>query len=302
MKAALINDLSGLGRCSLVADIAVLSAMGITACPMPTAILSAQTAYPAFSRLDMAPELPAFIGKWKAVGATFDGILTGYMTGEEQAALVKEFVAGALAAAGGNSADCGTSGHQAEADALASSRSGPFILVDPVMGDNGRAYSNFTDGLCRQLKALSSMANIITPNITELWLLTGGPLAQLSCPGADPDTGEIARRARQLLTDRCQTVAVTGIRGGNEIGSLIVTPQAAPRLFLAPRCPQSFSGTGDVYAAIVFGALLRRDAPDTAFDLAARFISAAAMSAWKRGAGPNDGVDYEKELGRLRGD
>ena len=46
MKAALINDLSGLGRCSLVADIAVLSAMGVTACPMPTAVLSAQTAYP----------------------------------------------------------------------------------------------------------------------------------------------------------------------------------------------------------------------------------------------------------------
>lgn len=32
-KVAVINDLSGLGRCSLTAAISVLSAMGIQACP-----------------------------------------------------------------------------------------------------------------------------------------------------------------------------------------------------------------------------------------------------------------------------
>ena len=42
-KVAVINDLSGLGRCSLTAAISVLSAMGIQACPLPTAILSSQT-------------------------------------------------------------------------------------------------------------------------------------------------------------------------------------------------------------------------------------------------------------------
>lgn len=304
MKAALINDLSGLGRCSLVADIAVLSAMGVTACPMPTAVLSAQTAYPAFSRLDMTGELPAFLDKWRAVGAGFDGILTGYMTGEEQAALIKEFVAGSLKTRAvdtdaGNSAASGC-----RAEAADSTRLAPFILVDPVMGDDGRAYSNFTAGLCRQLKALSSMADIITPNITELWLLTDGPLLELTRPCLSPDIDGIARRARQLLTGRCQTVAVTGIRRGSEIGSLIVTQQSQTtsqpfKLYMAPRCPQSFCGTGDVFAAIVFGGLLRRDAPDSVFDLAARFISAAAMSAFKNGAGPNDGIDYEKELGQL---
>ena len=33
LRAAVINDLSGLGRCSLTADIAVLAAMGIEASP-----------------------------------------------------------------------------------------------------------------------------------------------------------------------------------------------------------------------------------------------------------------------------
>ena len=248
MKAALINDLSGLGRCSLVADIAVLSAMGVTACPMPTAVLSAQTAYPAFSRLDMTDGLPVYVDKWHAVGARFDGILTGYMTGEEQAAIIKNFVSESL---------------EENCRPEAAGQHAPFVLVDPVMGDDGRAYSNFTGGLCRQLKSLAAMADIITPNLTELWLLTDGPLTELR--SAAPEASEITRRARQLLTGRCQTVAVTGIRRGEEIGSLIVTPGAKPHLFLAPRCPQSFCGTGDVFAAIVFGGLLRGDAPDTVF-------------------------------------
>ena len=46
-KVAVINDLSGFGRCSLTAAISVLSAMGVQACPLPTAVLSAQTGYEA---------------------------------------------------------------------------------------------------------------------------------------------------------------------------------------------------------------------------------------------------------------
>ena len=44
-KIAVIHDLSGLGKCSLTAAIPVISAMGVQACPLPTAILSNQTGY-----------------------------------------------------------------------------------------------------------------------------------------------------------------------------------------------------------------------------------------------------------------
>ena len=44
-KIALIHDLSGFGRCSLTAAIPVVSALGIQACPLPTAVLSAQTGF-----------------------------------------------------------------------------------------------------------------------------------------------------------------------------------------------------------------------------------------------------------------
>ena len=51
-KIAVINDLSGLGRCSLTAAISVLSSMGVQPCPLPTAILSSQTEYPSYYSYD----------------------------------------------------------------------------------------------------------------------------------------------------------------------------------------------------------------------------------------------------------
>ena len=54
MRVAAINDLSGLGKCSLVADISVFSAMGIGTCAVPTAVLSAQTG---FSSYYLSPHL-----------------------------------------------------------------------------------------------------------------------------------------------------------------------------------------------------------------------------------------------------
>ena len=37
-KIAVINDLSGFGRCSLTAAIPVIAAMGVQPCPLPTAV------------------------------------------------------------------------------------------------------------------------------------------------------------------------------------------------------------------------------------------------------------------------
>ena len=42
-RVAVIQDLSGFGRCSLTVILPILSAMGIQACPVPTAVLSTHT-------------------------------------------------------------------------------------------------------------------------------------------------------------------------------------------------------------------------------------------------------------------
>lgn len=73
-KIALINDLSGFGKCSLTAAIPVISALGIQACPLPTAILSAQTGFPSYYCDDYTDRMNYFTDEWKNMQETFDGI------------------------------------------------------------------------------------------------------------------------------------------------------------------------------------------------------------------------------------
>ena len=66
-KIALINDLSGFGKCSLTAAIPVISVLGIQACPLPTAILSAQTGFPSYYCDDYTDRMNYFTDEWKNI-------------------------------------------------------------------------------------------------------------------------------------------------------------------------------------------------------------------------------------------
>ena len=83
-KIAVINDLSGFGRCSLTAAISVIAAMGVQPCPLPTAVLSAQTGYPSYYCDDYTEKMEYFRSEWKKMGQTFDGIYTGFVASEQQ--------------------------------------------------------------------------------------------------------------------------------------------------------------------------------------------------------------------------
>ena len=52
-KVAAINDLSGIGKCSLTVAIPILSSLKVQCCPFPTAILSSQTGFSEYTFLDL---------------------------------------------------------------------------------------------------------------------------------------------------------------------------------------------------------------------------------------------------------
>ena len=83
-KIAVINDLSGFGKCSLTAAISVIAAMGVQPCPLPTAVLSAQTGYDSYFLDDYTDKMEPFFREWEKMGAAFDGIYTGFMAGSRQ--------------------------------------------------------------------------------------------------------------------------------------------------------------------------------------------------------------------------
>ena len=128
-KAVLINDLSGLGKCSLTAAIPVLSVMGIQACPMPTAVLTSQTGFKSFYCNDCTDKLDYYTSEWKKLGFQPDGIYTGFLSSEKQVDKILDFI---------NSFETENT----------------LVLVDPVMGDGGRTYSLFTDALACKMKKI----------------------------------------------------------------------------------------------------------------------------------------------------
>ena len=146
-KVAVINDLSGFGRCSLTAAISVLSAMGVQACPLPTAVLSAQTGYEDYHCVSLTEEMEQFRRSWEKMEARFDGIYTGFAADEEQI---------------GHMIHIAETFHKKKA----------FLLVDPIMGDHGYKFDIFSIEFCRKMRELAKMADIVTPNLTELCILT----------------------------------------------------------------------------------------------------------------------------------
>ena len=83
-KIALINDLCGFGRCSLTVSLPIVSALGIQACPVPTAVFSNHTAYRSFYKHDMTDALDSYIAEWRKLSLSFDAVLAGYLASPEQ--------------------------------------------------------------------------------------------------------------------------------------------------------------------------------------------------------------------------
>ena len=110
-KIAVLNDLSGMGKCSLTAAIPVISVMGIQACPLPTAVLSCQTGFPSYYCDDYTDRMDIIIDEWKKLNFVPDGIYTGFLADAAQADKAVRFI-------------------------REFKTEDTRILVDPVMGDD----------------------------------------------------------------------------------------------------------------------------------------------------------------------
>lgn len=279
-KIAVINDLSGFGKCSLIAAISAIAAMGVQPCPLPTAVLSAQTGYPSYYCDDYTDRMELIYKEWEKMQVHFDGIYTGFMSGEHQIRKVLEFL-----------------------DIFYEKDT--FLLVDPVMGDNGNRYPIFTSELVAEMKSLVSRADIITPNLTELCLLTDTDYRMIKVMTEEKHLVTVAEQmARNLMTGGTKEVLVTGIRFADEesgqemMGNLAVTEKSVA--FSAfPFIGESFSGTGDLFAAVIAGGRARGDSLPDAMKLAGEMIEQAIRDSVKNHVPRNDGVDYEKYLWML---
>ncbi|CUX38065.1 pyridoxamine kinase [Clostridium sp. C105KSO13] len=279
-KIAVINDLSGFGRCSLTAAISVIAAMGVQPCPLPTAVLSAQTGYPSYYCDDYTDRMHYFQLEWEKMGAEFDGIYTGFVASEEQIENIFSFL-----------------------DKFHKKKS--FLLVDPVMGDDGKVFDMFSDNMCGLMKELAVRADIITPNLTELCLLTNTDYRMIQEMTDEKHLLKIiGQLARNMLKGGLKTVVVTGVHfldgddGILKMGNLAVT-ETQSYISAFPYVGGSYSGTGDLFASIIAGGMARGDKIKDSIELAGKFIEKSIIDSAEENVPRNDGVNYEKYLRML---
>ena len=91
-KVAAINDMSGIGKCSLSVALPILSALKTQCCPYPTAILSSQTGYPKFTYLDFTSHMKEYGETWKKLNVGFDTIYSGFLGSIDQIDIVSDFI------------------------------------------------------------------------------------------------------------------------------------------------------------------------------------------------------------------
>lgn len=273
-KAAVINDLSGLGKCSLTATIAVLSVMGVQPCPMPTAVLTNQTGYKNHYCIDLTDELCHYKEMWSLNNESFDGIYSGYIADKRQVDIIFDFI-------------------------NAFRKSNTVVLVDPVMGDNGRLYSAYNNETCKKVCTLAKSADIITPNLTELCILTGTDFEKLnSYCESDDFLDRIGEVAKDAISHSEQKIVVTGISKSGCLYNGVFSKQDCD--FVKAECHGgSFSGTGDIFASIVFASVVNGENLVSAVEKAVSFIEKATADTAKEPYDRNDGINLEKFLYQL---
>lgn len=262
-RAALINDFSCFGKCSLTVSLPILASFGVEAAALPTALLSSHTAegFGDYFLRDLTAELRAVAAHWKTLSLRFDGICTGFFASLEQLSFARDFIRDF-------------------------SENAPLVIVDPVLGDGGALYPCFTPAYVGEMRALCALADLITPNCTEAMLLTG------LAPDAAPEA--------LLAALPVENAILTGVRRGDEIGYLARLDGEALSFF-RPRLPKTLHGTGDVFVSALAGALLGGgEDKRSAFLRAAEFCDASVRATALRGDGHWYALAFEDVLRQER--
>lgn len=270
-RVAVVNDLSSFGKCSLTVSLPIFSCMGLQACPLPTAVLSCQTGFENFFQQDMTFVWEDFFKSWQKMGVVFDGILSGYLTGSEQAEKVEDFF------------------HRFGGDDT-------LFVVDPVLGDGGKSYPNTDEKLIAQMRRLVRMADFCTPNLTELCLLTGiNPREAVEKTDGENLSNLLKTACAALMADGCGAVAVTGIRTENSVKNFLMTSKGVT-VTESPSYHVNMSGAGDIFSSILTAKVLLGESLESAVAAADDFLTRAISDTAKNNGDAKHGVNFEKYL------
>lgn len=272
-KVVAVHDLSCIGRVSLNAVIPILTSMGLEVTPLPTALLSNHTQYPSFTFLDLTSEMRNIIANWKEQGFRFNAFYTGYLGSPEQVQVVSELI------------------HDFR-------RPTDLTVVDPVLGDNGHLYKGMNPDMVNQMRNLIKLADVITPNMTEMFLLL-----DKSYRHENLNDEELKAYLRALSNQGPSIVIVTSVPviDNPHLTSVYAYNRNGNRYWkvTCPFLPAHYPGTGDAFTSVITGSLLQGDSLPLALDRAMQFTLQGIRSTFGYDYSNLEGIMLEKVLSNL---
>lgn len=227
-KVLLINDISGYSKISLGVMIPIMSHMGFGVNNLPTAVVSNTLDYGKFEILETTEYMKGTLKVWKELGFTFDAICTGMIFSEEQVKVVSEYC------------------HEQR-------EKGVRIFVDPIMGDNGELYNGVSDETVRYMRKICSVADIIMPNFTEAAFL-----ADKYYDKKNVTEVEAKELVDELRTLGSKSVVITSITVDGQTCVFGYDEDKEDYFkILFDYIPVHIPGTGDIFSALLVGAVLK---------------------------------------------
>lgn len=267
-KIALINDFTGFGRCSIAVQLPIISAQKVQCCAMPTSIFSNHSGYEHFFYTDYTADMPAYADEWKYLGLTFEGILSGFLGSAEQIEIVSRFIQ-----------DFRTEK--------------TIVIVDPVMGDHGKAYATYTQEMCKKMERLVRLSDIVVPNVTEACILTDTPYKE------NWKRKELLLLAKKLADLGPDKVVITGIPQKTYVANFCYEKEKGEALLRTKKVGSSRPGTGDIFSAIVAADAVNQAEFTRSVKKASGFIKRCIERSIEMELPLADGVCFEELLDTL---
>ena len=261
-----IQDISCVGQCSLTVALPVISACGIETAILPSSVLSNHTAkgFSGWTFCDLTQEMPKIMERWLTEKIDFDAFYTGYVS-KAQIPYILDIM-----------------------NKVA--RKGALKIVDPAMADGGKLYAGFDEDFPKEMAKLCSVADVVMPNITEASLLTG---YEYKAEGYDKDY--IEGMCKKLHELGAKNIIITGVSFEKSKLGCVTFDGNKFNYYFAEKIDVAMHGTGDIYASVVAGSLLRGKSLDEAASLAADFV----VECIKKTVDDKDhwyGVKFEKAI------
>lgn len=272
-KIMAINDMSGVGRCSLTVIIPVMSALGCQVCPLPTALLSNHSEYKEFYFFDFTNHMKEYFSYWEKNDAFFDCVYSGFLGSEEQINIIADII-----------------------NRVKEKNKEALIVVDPVMGDHGFTYATYNDEMITKMSHLVKKADIITPNLTEACILLGENYTdeKVSIP-------QVKEYLKELCSLGPKISVITGVATEDSEHINVCYNRDEDKFWMAPfdYVNKRYPGTGDLFTSLFLGYYMKGKSLPEAMEEAARFVSLAVITTYEAKTISSEGVIFEHIIKEL---